>query len=74
MENEASKEGRSLADFNYACVGYSVFLDRGGNDPGIYKQAEKAELPVCVGLEVVLSVCVHMRPPFQFVNVEMLGV
>jgi hypothetical protein len=59
MEIDASKEGRTLTDFNYACVGYSVFLDRGGNDPGIDKQAEKAELPVCVGLEVVLSVCTH---------------
>ncbi|XP_059437736.1 uncharacterized protein LOC132170680 isoform X1 [Corylus avellana] len=55
MEIEASKEGRSLADFNYACVGYSVFLDRGGNDPGIDKQAEKAELPVCVGLEILVD-------------------
>lgn len=49
-ELEASKEGRILADFRYACIGYSVFLEKNGqsSDP----QKKEAELPFCVGLEV----------------------
>ncbi|KVI08784.1 hypothetical protein Ccrd_012832 [Cynara cardunculus var. scolymus] len=31
-EMEASKEGRSLADFRYGCVGYSVLVDRKVNN------------------------------------------
>lgn len=49
-ELEASREGRSLADFKYACVGYSVFLDKGSSSDQPNKQAE---LPFCVGLEVL---------------------
>lgn len=47
---EASKEGRTLTDFRYACIGYSVFLEKNGqsSDP----QKKQAELPFCVGLEV----------------------
>jgi len=52
-EMEASREGRSLADFKYACVGYSVYSD--GKDPSI---ETKAELPVCVGLEVIIKASV----------------
>ncbi|KAH9622817.1 hypothetical protein KSS87_011223 [Heliosperma pusillum] len=49
-EVEASKEGRSLTDFRYACVGYSVYLDnKGAQTTGDKKP--RAELPVCVGLE-----------------------
>ncbi|XP_062144323.1 uncharacterized protein LOC133851768 isoform X2 [Alnus glutinosa] len=62
-EIEASKEGRGLTDFNYACVGYSVYLDRAGNDPGVDKQAEKAELPVCVGLEILVDRSVSADGP-----------
>lgn len=49
-ELEASKEGRSFTDFKYACVGYSVYLDKkdSSNEP----QNKQAELPFCVGLEV----------------------
>lgn len=48
-ELEASKEGRSLNDFKYACVGYSVYLDKNSsNDP----ENKQADLPFCVGLEV----------------------
>ncbi|XP_015892425.1 uncharacterized protein LOC107426696 isoform X2 [Ziziphus jujuba] len=52
-ELEASKEGRSLTDFKYACIGYSVFLNKkdSSNDP----QNKQAELPFCVGLEVLLD-------------------
>ncbi|XP_015063550.1 uncharacterized protein LOC107008861 [Solanum pennellii] len=52
-EKEASKEGRSLTDFRYACVGYSVYLDQKSRST----EAQKAqtELPVCVGLEVLVD-------------------
>ncbi|XP_062024587.1 uncharacterized protein LOC133740668 isoform X2 [Rosa rugosa] len=49
-ELEASKADRSLTDFKYGCVGYSVFLDRkDSSDP----HKKQAELPFCVGLEIL---------------------
>ncbi|CAL5326448.1 unnamed protein product [Camellia sinensis] len=48
-EVDASREGRSLAEFKYACVGYSVYSN--GKDPTADVQETQAELPVCVGLE-----------------------
>ncbi|KAL9665526.1 hypothetical protein QQ045_020946 [Rhodiola kirilowii] len=48
-ELAATKEGRSLTDFKYGCLGYSVYLDdqKASEDtPG-----QKVELPVCVGVE-----------------------
>ncbi|CAL5371276.1 unnamed protein product [Camellia sinensis] len=50
-EVDASREGRSLAEFKYACVGYSVYSN--GKDPTADVQETQAELPVCVGLEVL---------------------
>ncbi|XVE67055.1 hypothetical protein DITRI_Ditri08aG0129400 [Diplodiscus trichospermus] len=52
-EMEASKEGRTLTDFKYACVGYSVYLDN--KDSSSHQPDEHAELPICVGLEVLLD-------------------
>jgi len=52
-ELEASKEGRSLSDFKYACVGYSVFLDNKDN-PG-EKQEKRTELPACIGFEILVD-------------------
>ncbi|XP_076887778.1 uncharacterized protein LOC143538022 [Bidens hawaiensis] len=52
-EMEASKEGRSLADFRYGCVGYSVYSDM-KNHSGNVDETQK-ELPVCVGLEVLVD-------------------
>lgn len=52
-EMEASKEGRSLRDFKYACVGYSVYSDRKGHPDNV--QETQTELPVCVGLEVLVD-------------------
>ncbi|XP_057967953.1 uncharacterized protein LOC131157654 [Malania oleifera] len=52
-EIEASKEGRSLTDFKYACVGYSVYKD--GKDPSANMQETQAELPVCVGIELLVD-------------------
>lgn len=52
-EMEASKEGRSLSDFRYGCVGYSVYSDMKSQsgDP----QETQKELPVCVGIEVLVD-------------------
>ncbi|GFY93938.1 hypothetical protein Acr_09g0003840 [Actinidia rufa] len=50
---EASKVGRSLADFKYGCVGYSVYSD--GKDPSANGKEKQAELPVCVGLEILVD-------------------
>lgn len=52
-EKEASKEGRRLTDFRYACVGYSVYLDQKSRSTDA--QEAQTELPVCVGLEVLVD-------------------
>ncbi|KAF5798547.1 hypothetical protein HanXRQr2_Chr07g0294211 [Helianthus annuus] len=52
-EMEASKEGRSLADFRYGCAGYSVYPDM-KNHSGDVEETQK-ELPVCVGIEVLVD-------------------
>eukprot|EP00262_Sarcandra_glabra_P005563 TRINITY_DN17269_c0_g1_i1.p1 TRINITY_DN17269_c0_g1~~TRINITY_DN17269_c0_g1_i1.p1 ORF type:complete len:215 (-),score=40.81 TRINITY_DN17269_c0_g1_i1:490-1083(-) len=53
IEMEASKAGRGLSDFKYACVGYSVYLDKKDNPT---EQREKqAELPFCFGIELVVD-------------------
>lgn len=54
-ELEASKEGRTLTDFKYACVGYSVYLDN--RDSSTRQSDKNAELPFCVGLEVFAFLC-----------------
>ncbi|XP_021816391.1 uncharacterized protein LOC110758779 [Prunus avium] len=48
---EASKEDRHLADFRYACAGYSIYLDRIKEEPS---QKNTSELPICVGLELFI--------------------
>ncbi|XP_020881523.1 uncharacterized protein LOC9313856 isoform X2 [Arabidopsis lyrata subsp. lyrata] len=48
---EASKEGRTLADFYYGCLGYSVYMT--DKDSSAIKQHTKTQLPVCVGLEIL---------------------
>ncbi|CAM8882412.1 unnamed protein product [Rhodiola kirilowii] len=56
-ELAATKEGRSLTDFKYGCLGYSVYLDdqKASEDtPG-----QKVELPVCVGVELLVSPAVR---------------
>lgn len=50
---EASKEGRSLSDFKYACVGYSVYLDNKDNPNK--KGDNHAELPFCAGIELLVD-------------------
>ncbi|KAK4394372.1 hypothetical protein Sango_1908000 [Sesamum angolense] len=50
---EASKEGRNLADFRYACVGYSLYSDQ--KEHASKGQQTQTELPVCVGLEVLVD-------------------
>ncbi|CAK7334383.1 unnamed protein product [Dovyalis caffra] len=51
-EDEASKDGRALTDFYYGCAGYSVYFNK---DRSTDKQVEKTELPVCVGLELLVD-------------------
>ncbi|KAK4417372.1 hypothetical protein Salat_2562800 [Sesamum alatum] len=52
-EMEASKEGRNLTDFRYACVGYSLYSDQ--KEQASKGQQTQTELPVCVGLEVLVD-------------------
>ncbi|MED6225688.1 hypothetical protein PIB30_096056 [Stylosanthes scabra] len=48
-ELEASKEGRSLENFYYACIGYSVYLDN--KESSADSQDKTAKLPFCTGLQ-----------------------
>ncbi|XP_073065567.1 uncharacterized protein [Primulina eburnea] len=52
-EMEASEEGRSITDFRYGCVGYSLYVDQ--KEQASNGQGIRAELPVCVGLEVLVD-------------------
>ncbi|KAJ4851091.1 hypothetical protein Tsubulata_016167 [Turnera subulata] len=51
-EEEASKDGRALSEFYYACVGYSVFINKNRSTG---KQASPGDLPLCVGLELLVD-------------------
>lgn len=53
QEVQASKDGRSLADFKYGCAGYSVYPNRKNNSEAV--QETQMELPVCVGIEVLVD-------------------
>lgn len=53
IELEAIKEGRNLSDFKYACVGYSVYLDDKEASVGVREKKAHAQLPACVGVEVI---------------------
>ncbi|KAH6796735.1 hypothetical protein C2S52_021289 [Perilla frutescens var. hirtella] len=50
-----SKEDRTttLANFRFACVGYSAYADRKG-DNNFNGQETRTELPGCIGLQAVL--------------------
>uniref|UniRef100_A0A7N0TPL5 DUF8204 domain-containing protein n=1 Tax=Kalanchoe fedtschenkoi TaxID=63787 RepID=A0A7N0TPL5_KALFE len=52
-ELAATKEGRSLTDFKYGCLGYSVYLDEQKASADTPEQ--KVILPVCVGVELLVS-------------------
>ncbi|KAF1885226.1 hypothetical protein Lal_00029115 [Lupinus albus] len=52
-ELEASKEGRTLTNFKYACIGYSVYIDN--KDSSADTKDKTAQLPFCVGLEAYLA-------------------
>ncbi|KAG0457125.1 hypothetical protein HPP92_022282 [Vanilla planifolia] len=52
-EMEATNDGRNLLDFKYACVGYSVYLDK--NEDNREKGENQAELPFCAGLELLVD-------------------
>lgn len=55
IELEAIQEGRNLSDFKYACVGYSIYLDDKETSMGVDDKKAHAQLPVCVGVEVIYS-------------------
>ncbi|KAL2613641.1 hypothetical protein R1flu_025333 [Riccia fluitans] len=48
-ERDATKDGRRLADFKYACLGYSIHRD--AKHPSGNPTTDGAELPLCVGVE-----------------------
>ncbi|EPS65795.1 hypothetical protein M569_08984, partial [Genlisea aurea] len=52
-EMEATKEGRSITDFRYACVGYSLYTDR--KKQSISSPENQTELPICIGLEMIVD-------------------
>ncbi|URE19409.1 hypothetical protein MUK42_37279, partial [Musa troglodytarum] len=52
-EMETTKDGHNLSDFKYACVGYSVFLDK--RDDSVEKPENQAELPFCAGIELLVD-------------------
>lgn len=52
LEQEAIQRGRYLADFRYACVGYSMYID--DKEPStVIREKARAHLPICVGVEVI---------------------
>ncbi|PAN22386.1 hypothetical protein PAHAL_4G016200 [Panicum hallii] len=53
IELEAIQEGRNLSDFKYACVGYSIYLDDKETSMGVHDKKAHAQLPVCVGVELL---------------------
>ncbi|CAN6220096.1 unnamed protein product [Urochloa humidicola] len=53
IELEAIQEGRNLSDFKYACVGYSIYLDDKETSMGAREKKAHAQLPVCVGVELL---------------------
>jgi hypothetical protein len=55
IELEAIQEGRNLSDFRYTCVGYSIYLDDKENPQGKREKRAQAQLPICVGVEVMTA-------------------
>ncbi|KAH7566312.1 hypothetical protein JRO89_XS08G0136200 [Xanthoceras sorbifolium] len=53
-EVEASKDGRALLDFYYACAGYSIYANVQDVSTD-NKPTRKTDLPVCVGLELLVD-------------------
>ncbi|XP_057456490.1 uncharacterized protein LOC130747537 [Lotus japonicus] len=53
IELKAYREGLSLANFKYACIGYSVYLDK--KDSSADLQDKTSKLPYCVGIEAVFN-------------------
>ncbi|CAN8254759.1 unnamed protein product [Cochlearia groenlandica] len=51
VRTEASKEGSTLADFYYGCLGYSAY--RTENDWSAIKQTTKTQFPACIGLKLI---------------------
>ncbi|XP_026456909.1 uncharacterized protein LOC113357687 isoform X2 [Papaver somniferum] len=52
-DTDASKDARNLTEFKYACVGYSVHSH--SKDHSADSKDKRAELPFCVGVELLLD-------------------
>lgn len=63
IELGAIQEGRHLSNFKYACAGYSIYLDDKDNPPG--KGEKHAELPICVGVELLADRAPTKQAPAQ---------
>ncbi|KAM0901625.1 hypothetical protein ACQ4PT_019864 [Festuca glaucescens] len=63
IELGAIQEGRHLSNFKYACAGYSIYLDDKDNPPG--KGEKHAELPICVGVELLADRTPTKQAPAQ---------
>uniref|UniRef100_A0ACD6AGM3 Uncharacterized protein n=1 Tax=Avena sativa TaxID=4498 RepID=A0ACD6AGM3_AVESA len=63
IELGAIQEGRHLSNFKYACAGYSIYLDDKDNPPG--KGEKRAQLPICVGVELLADRAPTKQAPAQ---------
>lgn len=52
-EQDATKDGKSLLDFKYACVGYSIHRDNQAATGSGSESDKHAELPLCMGIEMM---------------------
>lgn len=52
-EQDPIKDGKTLLDFKYACVGYSVHHDNQAMTSGNIQSEKHGELPFCMGIEVL---------------------
>ncbi|KAJ1386308.1 hypothetical protein SESBI_40889 [Sesbania bispinosa] len=51
-ELEALKQGKNLANFKFACIGYSIYLDNKSSSADSQKEVPK--LPISSGLQMLM--------------------
>ena len=51
-EQEITKDGKTLVDFKYACVGYSIYRNHQPSATKTDSELQMHELPFCMGIEV----------------------
>ena len=52
-EQEITKDGKTLVDFKYACVGYSIYRNHQPSATKTDSELQMHELPFCMGIEVM---------------------